>query len=345
MSEPIEQLLRATFREDAADVSAAGDLAARARDRLRKQRRRRWQVAGSGLALVAVVGGIGIADAVRSDRAAPHRPPTASPTAAEPELVGTEWQLVEFTRTGRTTPVPADYDWVLRFDRNGTYSGQACNYIHGHARLDGRHLALDGGPETDMGCSEIGGDIQAAFVDLIAAEPQVEWNIDQQRLVLRRPGGDALVYQVRDSIYPTPAQVIIAGEHDGRQYRVAVTGSGDQSRLYLEVRPARWAQWAGSGMLATLIRPWSGARTLLFHRVGDATLVAGAVPGDAVRVRHTSAAHGAHSELPLYLVQGLDWKVFAGLVPTHTDNSAITAYDDHGRIVASWSTPGWERNR
>jgi heat shock protein HslJ len=275
--------------------------------------------------------------------------PTASvsPTeqGPEPELVGTEWQLVEFTRNGSTTAVPADIDSVLQFYGNGKYFAHACNYIHGRARPDGRHLALDGGPETDRGCSEIEGDMQAAFLDLIAAGPQLEWNIDQQRLVLRRPGGDAMVYQVRDSIYPTAAQVIIAGEHDGRQYRVAVTGSGDQSQLYIEVRPARWAQWAGRGMPATVIRPWSGARTLLVHRVGDATLVAGVVPADAVRVRHTSAARGAHSELPLYPVSGVGWKVFAGLVATHTDNSAITAYDDHGRIVASWSAPVWERNR
>jgi len=259
--------------------------------------------------------------------------------------VGTVWQLVEFTRNGRTTAVPAEFDWDLRIYGNGKYSAQACNYAGGHARLDGRHLLLDGGPETDMACSEIGGAIQAVFVDLIAAGPQLEWSINQQRLMLRQPSGDALVYQVRDSIYPAPARVIIAGDHDGRQYRVAVTGSGDQSRLYLEVRPAQWAQWAGSGMPATLIRPWSGAQTLLFHRVGDATLVAGMVPTDAVRVRHTSAAHGAHSELPLYPVEGVAWKVFAGLVRIHTDFSAITAYDDHGRIVASWSVPAWERNR
>jgi hypothetical protein len=49
--------------------------------------------------------------------AQPATPETVS--GEEPELIGTEWQLVEYTISGRTTTVPDEVDSGLRFDKRG----------------------------------------------------------------------------------------------------------------------------------------------------------------------------------------------------------------------------------
>ncbi len=92
MTEPLENLLRTTLREDADQVHPAGDLASAARARLHTQRRRRWQVAGSGLAVIAIIGGIGIANAMRDGTGRdPNRPAaSASAPAAHPRSRGLE---------------------------------------------------------------------------------------------------------------------------------------------------------------------------------------------------------------------------------------------------------------
>jgi len=174
---------------------------------------------------------------------------------------------------------------------------------------------------------------------------QVEWSIEQQRLVLRAANGDTLVYQVRDPIYPTrSATTITAGEHAGIQYRVALSKFDDgRDRVVLEARPGPGVRWDVNGMAP----PIGGGPmdSFLFSPLGDEDLVAGVVPSSAVRVVYRDPALAGGTELQLYRVEGADWKVFAGFV-AHTGRKitapyTITAYDADGQIVATCpSSPG-----
>ena len=71
-----------------------------------KHRWRRWHTAGSALVAVVIVGGIGVTNAMLGDRTGATVPPVApgaavtpqqakveSGSGAEPDLIGTEWQL------------------------------------------------------------------------------------------------------------------------------------------------------------------------------------------------------------------------------------------------------------
>jgi len=351
MNEPLEQLLRATFREDATRMHSAGDLASSARARLGKQRRRRWQIVGSGLAVMAVAGGIGIASAVNDSGGAAHSPAASAtpttpeptepePTGPEPDLVGTEWQLIQFASSGQTTTIPADIDSVLRFDGKGGFSAHACNYTGGSADLDDQRVVLDMGYSTAMFCSGLEGEVQRVVFGTIGSGP-LDWDIERHRLVLRAASGDTLVYRVRASIYPDPsARTLTAGERGRFQYRVAIadTDSGPRSAVILDVRAGPGTGWNGGGsMLATPIGSGAGAETLLFSELDDEYIVTGVAPAGTVRIVHHDPVSGADTELARYPVDGEDWSVFAGFVPSHTNSSTISAYDAGGDVVATWS--------
>ena len=311
---------------------------------------RRLAISVASVALLWPLSACGPADApiVVGDGAAPASTPAASasptPTGPEPELVGTDWVLVEVTRDGHTTTVPAEIDSDLLFDGKGHYSAKACNGGGGEAVLDGQRLYVRGGGETERSCSGLDAEIyDAVFGDRVGPRfgvmnsGQVEWSIEQQRLVLRAANGDTLVYQVRDPIYPTrSATTIIAGEHAGIQYRVALSKFDDgRDRVVLEVRRPG-ARWGVDGMAAPT---GSGPMdSFVLIPLGDEDIVAGAVPSSAVRVVYRDPALTGGIELQIYPAEGVDWSVFAGFVP-HTGRKitapdTITAYDAAGRVVA-----------
>jgi len=311
---------------------------------------RRLAISVASVALLWPLSACGPADEpiVVGDGAAPASTPatSASPTATgpEPELVGTDWVLVELTRDGHTTTVPAEINSDLIFDGNGHFSAKACNGGGGEAVLDGQQLHVQGGIETEMSCSGIEAAIQdAVFGDRrvpplgVMGSGLVEWRIEQQRLVLRAASGDTLVYQVRDPIYPTqPSTTIVAGEHAGIQYRVAVGKFDDgRDRVVVEVRRPE-AHWGVSGMAVPIGN--APMDSFLFEPLGDEDLVAGAVPSSAVRVVYRDPALAGGVKLRIYDVEGAEWKVFAGFVP-HTGRKitapdTITAYDADGQVVA-----------
>jgi heat shock protein HslJ len=279
---------------------------------------------------------------------------SASPTATgpEPELAGTDWVLVEFTVDGRTTAVPAEIDSDLQFDGQGHFGARACNWGGGEAVLDGQQLRVRGGPDTDIGCSDREAEIQDAVFGVMGSgqpcgEPiciragppsvAVSWRIAQHRLMLRAAGGDSLVYQVRDPIYPTQyATTIIAGVRAGIRYRVALSKFDDgRTEVVLETR-SPGEHWDVSGMPPRVVGPMD---SYLLSPLGDEDMVAGVVPSSAVRVIYRDPALPGGIKLKLYDVEGARWKVFAGFVP-HTDTKitapdTITAYDTHGQIVAA----------
>lgn len=263
---------------------------------------------------------------------------SASPTATGPvpELAGTDWVLVEFTVDGHTTTVPAEIDSDLQFDGKGHFKAKACNWGGGEAVLDGQQLRVRGGRETDAGCSDSDAAVEEAVFGVLGSG-QVRWSIDQQRLVLRAAGGDTLVYQVRDPIYPTrSATTIIAGERAGIRYPVALSKFDDgRTKVVLETR-SPGEHWDVSGMAPRVAGPMD---SYLLSPLGDDDMVAGVVPGSAVRVIYRDPALTGGIKLKLHYVEGARWKVFIGFVP-HTGRrmtapDTITAYDTHGQIVAT----------
>jgi hypothetical protein len=318
-----------------------------------KHRWRRWHTGGSALVAVVIVGGIGVTNAILGDRTGATVPPVApgaavtpqqakleSGSGAEPELIGTEWQLAEYVINGHTTIVPDEVDSVLRFDKWGRFSAHACQYSGGMAVLHGRQLELDRSPAmTANACGGVDGEVGSVVWGFIGPG-WLEWSINLRRLVLRNADGDALVYRVRDSIYPDrSARTIVAGERDGNQYRVAVgdSDSGELSVVILDVRPGPGTAWSGGDMLATPIGAGAGVETLLFHKVGDEHIVTGIAPAGVVRIVHHDRVSGADTELARYPVGGREWNIFVGFVPSHTNGSTISAYDAAGNLVVTWS--------
>jgi heat shock protein HslJ len=257
---------------------------------------------------------------------------SASPTeqGPEPKLVGTEWQLAEYTRNGSTTAVPEEMDSVLRFDGKGHYSGRACNWFGGDTTIADARFEIYARAGTDAGCDVLRGQVEDAVLGTL--QGWLAWSIQRQRLMVRAPNGDTLIYRVRDSIYPNrSARAIIVGERGGVPYRVAVT---DQRGLVVESRngPPGTA-WGDTGLAIDPIVLTPRLEIILWRQVGDAYIVAGVVPGSVVKVIHRDPATKAGTELDIYPVNGTSRQVFAGFVPTHSRDSTVTAYDADGEFV------------
>lgn len=254
--------------------------------------------------------------------------------AEQVDLVGTEWQLVETTLSGRTATVPPDVDSVLRFDGRGGFSAKVCNYIEGAAVVDDDHITLGRALYTEMACHGPDRDVEKAFHTITAG--RVGWVIDGNRLRLGDARGDSLVYRVRSSIYPDlTGRAVVAGERDGFQYRLYVDGSGDDIGMGFESRggpgqPWRWSRMSG---------PAPGEPTMWSVIAGDVAgekFVAGFVPAGTIRVTHRSTTAATPVDLPIYRIHGSSLQVFGGFVTAHTRASAIVGYASDGRIVASW---------
>jgi heat shock protein HslJ len=134
--------------------------------------------------------------------ASPTRSSSTETRPIEPALVGTAWQLVEYSRNGHTTRVPATVDSALRFDRTGRYFARACNLMYGEMLITDRFVDLEPGVSTLIACVRgARAEVQTAVVEAIASG-QLAWSIDYQRLELRQSNGDTLVYTVRDPSQP-----------------------------------------------------------------------------------------------------------------------------------------------
>lgn len=250
-------------------------------------------------------------------------------------LAGTEWQLVEMVIYGDTVALGA-VDAVLRFDGEGEFSANACNYQDGRAEIGERTLVLSGMSTTEAYCPGLDGDIDRALGSL--QEQQVDWTVDGDCLRLATADGTSLRYQVRAEIYPAAdARTVVSGEPDGAQFRLAVGGSGDDLSLGFESRAAPGKAWGTSWVAA----PDPGERPMWSLVGGDVSgreFVAGFVPADTTRATHQAAAGSPASALEVYDIGDPKLAVIGGFVPDHSECSILLAYDDAGMVVAEWIT-------
>lgn len=257
------------------------------------------------------------------------------PEATGTPLAGTEWQLVEMILDGDTVAV-SGVDAVLRFDGEGEFSAQACNHQSGRAEIGARTLVLSGMFTTEMACTGLAGEIDRALGSL--QETDVDWAIDGDQLRLATADGTGLTYQVRAGIYPAAdARTVVSGEPDGAQFRLAVSGSGDDIGLRFESRAAPGKAWDTSWIAA----PDSGELpmwSLVGGDVADRRFVAGFVPADTTRAAHQVTAGSPASELTVYDIGDPRLAVVGGFVPEHSECSILLAYDDAGMVVAEWIT-------
>lgn len=255
--------------------------------------------------------------------------------ATGPPLAGTEWQLVEMILDDDTVAV-GGVDAMLRFDGEGEFSAQACNHQSGRAEIGARMLVLSGMSTTEMECTGLAGEIDRALGSL--QETDVDWKIDGDQLRLATADGTGLTYQVRAGIYPAAdARTVVSGEPDGAQFRLAVSGSGDDIGLGFESRAAPGQAWGTSWVAA----PDPGELPLWSLVGGDVAgqqFVAGFVPADTTRATHQAAAGSPASALTVYDIGDPKLAVIGGFVPEHSECSILLAYDHAGTVIAEWIT-------
>jgi heat shock protein HslJ len=101
-------------------------------------------------------------------------------------LTGTEWQLTEVVEASRTWRPPPEVDGVLRFDGEGHFSAQMCNFS-GPVRIGADVLHVGQTMGTQMGCGGARRAVEGAFVPVM--RDAVRWRIAGEELRLDKPDG------------------------------------------------------------------------------------------------------------------------------------------------------------
>ncbi|HST65299.1 MAG TPA: META domain-containing protein, partial [Mycobacteriales bacterium] len=265
--------------------------------------------------------------------------PPAGPsgaTGAEPPLLGTAWQLASYQLPG-AAPVPVRADSTLAFSPKGTVSIHACNYIGGPAHVVGSRVGFGSAASTDMLCTGERGTLDQHILALLAGGA-ADWSIRDRTLTLTGRDGLVLTYRVRASIYPDlTARTLIAGDHAGGQYRLAITGPGGPLGLTIETRTAPGDDWGQAGVIAP------GPKDCLANHVtaggrlgGQAFLAAWATP-EVARVTVRAKPGAPETTLPFLAVPGSTLRV-AGLWTAvfRPSVSPVTFYDRAGAVIAAY---------
>lgn len=264
---------------------------------------------------------------------------SAATTPASPEanaLTGIEWQLVEMVISGRTVPVDG-VDAVLRFDGDGGYSANGCNYLEGEVDIGDGTLVLQAGESTTVFCGGLTGEIDDALNSLSGST--VAWSVDGDGLLLAGEDGTTLQYRQRDSVYPGAGNdlEVVAGERDGWQYRLSVSQTdGHASGLNLVSRAGPGQPWSTQSLGAP-----SPGEAPLWSIVGTVidgqNFVAGFVPATAANATHQRTADAEPIELTIHDIGDEQWVVVAGFVPEHSPDSVISVHDAAGVLIAQWA--------
>jgi heat shock protein HslJ len=198
MSDPVEDLLRDTFRADATFSPLPGDLAGVARQTVRRNQTRHRFLAVT-ITVVAVVAG-GVLTAT-GNLPLPHVSTTgslANDSATDPpavNLIGPTWHLTSFTENGATVDVPADATTTLRIDReNGFTATAGCNDLSGTATVrNAKHeVTFSLTLTTDVRCRGL--EAQIYDVTTAAYLQTLTWAIHGLQLTLTAPNGETLTY-------------------------------------------------------------------------------------------------------------------------------------------------------
>ena len=119
-----------------------------------------------------------------AESAATSVPVDAQPSAAEPLLLGTEWQLVDAVVEGEHVPLDG-IDAVLRFDEDGGFSATACNFQHGKVALALTTLTLTPEFTSAALCVDRVMDVDDVFYSMFGQE--VQWSVIDEQLTLIGP--------------------------------------------------------------------------------------------------------------------------------------------------------------
>lgn len=119
-----------------------------------------------------------------AESAATSVPVDAQPTATEPLLLGTEWQLVDAVVEGEHLPLDG-IDAVLRFDEDGGFSATACNSQHGEVALALTTLTFTPEFTSAKNCVDRVMDVDGVFWSMFGQAAQ--WSVVDEQLTLIGP--------------------------------------------------------------------------------------------------------------------------------------------------------------
>lgn len=244
-------------------------------------------------------------------------------------LVGIEWQLVETSIDGTGTEVDREVDAVVRFDGEGGWSAEGCNYFGGDVEIDGMHLTFgDQGPSTDVACDGPVGDIDDAVNAVLDGE--VDADIDDEELTLTAANGDWLRLEVRDGVFPSRTMIPLAeGQRGDGDYRFGYEPGADGPFALWEFRASPGTGWGFAGGAAPedphRPEPLGGAAE------EPVNFVFGVIGADVARVTYEPPS-GEVIELVVYPLEPdySDWRAYGGFVEQPVAGSYVVAYDATG---------------
>ena len=264
-------------------------------------------------------------------------PASSSESAAEPPLVGTEWQLVSYQNPGATGPIAVMTDSTIEFNGKGAYHAHACNYISGGVTISTRSLTFTPGMSTAMGCSGEPNTLERQ-VD-VTVKDSVSWSIRTRVLTLTNRDGHVLTYRVRASIYPDlQARTIVAGDRAGGQFRLAVDGlTTGHLGLVFEARTAPGEQWSQGGQAAPGPKDCLANTVLGVGSLGGQTFLAAWATPDVAKVTTQATKNSPETPLTFYAVPGSTLRIAGLWTATFRPSiSPVTFYDKHGKIIAAY---------
>jgi hypothetical protein len=188
-------------------------------------------------------------------------------------------------------------------------------------------MRLAAGYTTLVGCGGDLGLIEQLFERLI--ENPLGWEIHGRRLTLTS-GRMTLAYVVRDPVYPNRwARTVVAGEHNGAQYRFAAGLQERQAIGVFEFRTRPGQGWAVGEEAA----PEFSSMTARAETVAAGLdLLHGFVPAEVRRVVIRTARGGRPGQLTLASTPDARWQTFAGVLPTLPHSTTVQALDGSGRV-------------
>jgi heat shock protein HslJ len=265
--------------------------------------------------------------------------PTGSGNVDAPPLVGTEWQLVSYRSSGNTGQVAVKTDSTVEFNGKGQFTAHACNYIGGDATIDAQTVTFGALGSTLMACSGEPGSLERQVE--ATAKGSVNWSIDASMLTLANPDGHVLTYRVRPSIYPDlNARTIVAGDRDGGQFRLAVSGpTKDNDHLYIvfEERSAPGERWGSGGVASPGPQDCLADSVLGIGSLGGQSFLATWATPEVAKVTTQATKDSPETPLKFYDVPDSTLRIAGLWTPTFRPSvSPVTFYDKDGRVIAAY---------
>ncbi len=259
-------------------------------------------------------------------------------------LAGVDWTLAQVTMDGATLRPDTVSEVVLYFDGKGGAGGSdGCNDFSGTVQLTGRTVAIPVATSTSMACTS---NQTMQVVDTVLLQHgSARWTLAGGRLRLTK-GGMAVVYQHRESIYPSDrqgspaAKVLSQGNRGPAAYRFYYRSGNTSISVAVETRPQPGTSWGSGGQYRPAgWRPHLSDRgDTMIESVGRSRFVWGVVTPRATRVVLLQPGR-TQVALHVYSLHGTrTFKAFGGFASAPR-GSQLLVYDAAGHRLGTPYSP------